>query len=351
MKCPSCGIVNEEDSKFCSNCGTSLEKKEKVKEEEKKPQRKNKKIILGVSVIGIVVVLVAFFSVLGYDTGEANELVGFANNEITEANTLLDNTISPKLGEFQKVDINVTSNNIDEEIQKITAWKNDASQLKSTVDTISRHLQKAKGFYQETLELRLPDWYYEYIDLKIKALDKDLERMSTMQSLLDNYVVYYGFSEYYLKGETEFVQVMDDLEAGNTKLNQKDFSGAAEMYRNALNNLRDGQIEYASAGDLIDFPYMDDLDEYLEYLDSALDALVDAAEFLGIGDVVQANTILNKATDNLEELSDISEDMLENQLDSWYSTNITGLEQEIAGLAEDVADLEQDATEVYEQNK
>ncbi len=147
------------------------------------------------------------------------------------------------------------------------------------------------------------------------------------------------------------MDVLDDLESGNTKLDQGDYSGAAGMYRDALDGLRDGKIEYTSAGDLIDLSYMEDLDEYLEYLDTALDALVDAAEFLGIGNVIQADTIMERASENLEDMGEVSEGMLENQLESWYDTNIEGLLQEIASLKEEVSDIEQDAKELYEQNQ
>jgi predicted nucleic acid-binding Zn ribbon protein len=343
MKCPNCGKTNEEDSTFCSNCGTPLK--------EKSQKKINKKIlvVLVVAVVAVILVVVAF-TVFRYDTGEANDLVDLANNEVSKANDLLDTIVSPKLSEFEKVNIDIESDKIDAEIQKVTAWKNDALQLKSTVATVSDHLKKAKRYYQETDTLRLSEWYHEYIALKVKALDKDLERMSTMQLLLDNYMVYYGFSEYYLKGEQEFVGVLDDLEAGNTKLDQGDYSGAADMYRDALEGLRDGRMEYTSAGDVIDLSYLEDLDEYLGHLDTALDLLVDAAEFLGIGNIFQANTVLDEVNESLEDLSGVSEDMLKDQLDSWYDTHIQGLVQEIESLAEDVSDLEQDAQNVYEQN-
>lgn len=370
MICPQCGVVNEEDSRFCSNCGTLLDseivKKERVVKEVEKdfeeeiPKKKGKGVVIAVLAVAIIVVAVVggYFTVFGYEVERADELVDMANQEISQGNNLLNNTVSPKLSEFRKANVDLeTENEINQEISTVKGWRNDAQDLMTTIDQVSNHLGKAKGYYMEVKELRLPGWYQEYIELKIQAVEKDLERMAKIRLLLGNYVVYYGFAENYLNGENELEDVLEDIEEGNKKLNEGDFDGAIALFESALEGIKDSKGDYGAAGELIDLDYVDDLDTYLDDLDSALETLVDAVELLDSLSFLPVSSLAEKVSGELnvvEGLSDrlegLSERALEGQLDSWYEVYIEGLISEIEDLLEEVQRLEQRAKDLYEEN-
>jgi tetratricopeptide (TPR) repeat protein len=343
VKCPECGFENEEGSTYCSNCGEML-----VKKMEKKGKGKVK-IIAGILVVVIAAGLgyVMFF---GDETERANELVELANGEIERGNEHL-NTVDVKLAEFREVNLDVgDEGEINNEVQVVSGFRQDAQQLKTTVGRVKDHFQKAKEYYEEADGLKLPGWYHEYIGLKVEALEKDLERMGRIEGLLDNYVLYYGFAESYLRAEVMLVDVLDALDEGNSRMGDGDYSGAVDSYKDALSQLRDSQEEFGNAGELIDLEYMEDLDVYLSGIDLALDALVDAAEFLNLGGFSQANTLLEDATEVLGSLGESPAPLVKEGLELWYEENIEKIISETEVLLREVKQLEEEARDLYEEN-
>ena len=163
MHCPECGFENEEGSTYCSNCGAMLVKK--------KMEKKGKnKVIAGVLVVAIIAAGLSYVMFFGYETERANELVELANNEIERGNEHL-NTVDAKLAEFREVNLDVDDEGeINNEVQVVSGFKQDAQQLKTTVGRVKDHFQKAKEYYEEADGLKLPGWYHEYIGLKMSSL-------------------------------------------------------------------------------------------------------------------------------------------------------------------------------------
>jgi tetratricopeptide (TPR) repeat protein len=354
-------MVNEEDSRFCSNCGALLVAEQTVKEvEDVKEKAPKKGVLVVVAAVAIIVVAVVggYFVVFGVETERADELVSMGNQEISQGNSLYNSMVSPKLSEFRKANVDLEKESeINQEISTVKGWRNDAQDLMRTIDEVSNHFENAKGYYMDAKELRLPGWYDEYIGLKIQAVEKDLERMAKVRLLLGNYVAYYGFAENYLNGEKELEDVLDDIGKGNKKLKEGDFDGAVSFFESALEGIKDSKGEYGAAGELIDLDYVDDVDTYLDDLDSALETLVDAVELLDSFSFLPISSLVEKVSGELgiveglsDEVAELSERALEGQLDSWYDVYIKGLISEIDDLLREVQRLEQQAENLYEAN-
>lgn len=349
VRCTECGFNNEDGSKFCSNCGSTLVPQ---KEPERKKSKSGRSKIL-IAALVVVILMVAGFSYItlfSYEIEEANDLVNRANSEIQNGNNLLTTSISPHIADFREISFDLgTASQQDSEIQYARTSSQNARQLMSTIPVIQGNFSTARDFFSQTEDLRLPAWYHDYIELKIKAIDKDLERMSKIGELLTNYALYYGFAENYLRGRDELQVLMDELKDGLEDVEGGNFTSAASAFQSALSHLRESNTQFDAASDIIPLDSLDQLMDQMEHVDSALEALSNATQLLGIGDTTQALTLLGLANNELDGLGEASTDLLEDQISSWHNQNIEGLLSEIQQLLTEVQQLEQEAQELYDQ--
>lgn len=355
MRCLECGYDNEEGSAFCSNCGSTLSSQTPTKEEPQKRGKSKKRtsplMIAAVATIIIIVGIVSYISLFSYDIQEANDLVEQANREIQNGNTLLTSSVRGKIAEYRKITFDLdTESELQNEIQYAKTTSQSAQQLTGTVTTIKGHFNNARNYFSQTHNLRLPAWYHDYIDLKIKAIDKDLERMSKIEELINNYILYYGFAEKYLQGRDELLTLMDALENGLEDVESGDFSSGASAFQTALSQLRESTVQFEDASTIISLDSLDELLDQMEHIDTALESLSDATQFLSSGDISQAMSLLALANDELAGVEKAPTALLEDQIDSWYETHILGLLTEIEHLLTQVTQYEQDAQELYDQH-
>jgi Arc/MetJ-type ribon-helix-helix transcriptional regulator len=349
MRCAECGYFNEEGSKFCSNCGSTLSTK-KIPEKKKLKGSTTKILIVILVAVIAMVVFFSYITFFSYDIEEANNLVDKANREIQNGNNLLNSTLNPQINDFREISFDVeTESALQTEIQYAKTTKQNAQQLMNTITTIKGNFNQAQNFFSETENLRLPTWYHDYIDLKIKALDKDLERMSKIEELLTNYILYYGFAENYLQGRDELYALMDELQDGLEDIDDGNFSSASSAFQSALSHLRESNDQLDAASAVISLDSLDQLLNQMEHIDSALEALSDATQFLSTGNISQAMYLLTLANEDLEGLGEAPTSLLEEQIDSWYDQNIQGLITDIEALLNEVNRYEQQAQQLYDQ--
>jgi len=348
VRCTECGFNNEDGSKFCSNCGSTLVPQ---KEPERKKSKGGRSKILIAAIIGISIVAVfSYITLFSYEIEEANDLVNRANSEIQNGNNLLTTSISPQIADFREITFDLeTESEQENEIQYARTSTQSAQQLMGTLSVIQGNFSTARDFFLETEDLRLPAWYHDYIELKIKAIDKDLERMSKIGELLTNYALYYEFAENYLRGRDELRTLMDQLGDGLEDVEGGNFSSAASAFQSALSHLRESTTQFDAASGIIPLDSLDQLLDQMEHVDSALEALSDATQLLSTGDIAQALTLLGLANNELDGLGEASTDLLEDQISSWYNQNIEGLLSEIEQLLTEITQYEQEAQELYDQ--
>ncbi|MBU7032862.1 MAG: hypothetical protein HXS53_10045 [Theionarchaea archaeon] len=348
MRCTECGFNNEEGSKFCSNCGSTLLLQKEPDRVKGKGGRSKILIVALVAVICIVAVF-SYLTFFSYEVEKANELVNKANREIQNGNNLLTTSISPKIADFREISFDLEAAELESEIQYARTSAQNAQQLMNTIPAIQGNFRKARDYFLETEDLRLPQWYHDYIDLKVKALDKDLERVSNLGELLTNYTLYYGFAETYLQGGDELQALMDELEEGLEKVEDGNFSSATTAFQSALSHLRESTAQFTAADEFISLDSLDELLDQMEQIDSALEALSDATRLLSTGDIPQALNLLGLADSELDGLGEAPTALLKDQISSWYDQNIEGLLSDIQQLLTEIQALEQEAQELYDQ--
>jgi Tfp pilus assembly major pilin PilA len=349
MRCPECGYNNEKGSKFCSNCGSALPPERKPEKKESKGGKSKIFIAALVVIIGVVIV-VSYVALFSYEIEEANNLVDKANREIQNGNNVLNTMLSPQMTDFREITFDVeTESAIETEIQYAKTTKQNAQQLTTTVTTIKGHLNQARNYFSETENLRLPAWYHDYIDLKIKALDKDMERMVKIEELLTNYTLYYGFAENYLQGRDELLALMDELEDGLEDIDDGNFSSAASAFQLALSHLRGSTTQLDAASHIISLDSLDQLLDQMGQIDSALESLSEATQSLSEGNISQAMSLLALANSDLAGLGEAPTSLLEEQIRTWYDQNIEELHTEIEALLNEVLQYEQQAQQLYDQ--
>jgi hypothetical protein len=349
VRCTECGFNNEDGSKFCSNCGSTLVP-QKEPERKKSKGGRSKILIAALVVVILMVAVFSYITLFSYEIEEANDLVNKANREIQNGNNLLTTSISPQIADFREITFDLeTESEQENEIQYARTSTQSAQQLMGTIPIIQGNFSTARDFFLETEDLRLPAWYHDYIELKIKAIDKDLERMSKIGELIANYALYYGFAENYLQGGDELRTLMDQLGDGLEDVEGGNFTSAASAFQSALSHLRESNTQFDAASDIIPLDSLDQLLDQMEHVDSALEALSDATQLLSTGDITQALTLLGLANNELEGLGEAPTTLLEDQISSWYNQNIEGLLSEIEQLLTEITQYEQEAQELYDQ--
>lgn len=73
MFCPKCGTKNEDNAKFCKNCGTTFKSAPKIQKVENKKSSNNTLIIAVAAIVCVLIVAAGFFMVFGDDLFNASD--------------------------------------------------------------------------------------------------------------------------------------------------------------------------------------------------------------------------------------------------------------------------------------
>ena len=73
MFCPKCGTENEDNAKFCKNCGTTFKSAPKIQKTENKKSSNNTLIIAVAAIVCVLIIAAGFFMVFGDDLFNASD--------------------------------------------------------------------------------------------------------------------------------------------------------------------------------------------------------------------------------------------------------------------------------------
>jgi hypothetical protein len=332
MQCPSCGRYLREESTVCYYCGYHTEE-EKIET----PLPLKKYVIASFLVI---VVGLSLFYVMRYETENADKLVRAARKEVEKGSELLQK-VESGLYPLRAVQV--------EAIDQISAEKNYASQSREGItsvlqylDSAEPHFERAEAFLEKTEGMRLPDWYYPFIDTEKDIIQKHKEYTRVLRALCINSEMYYEFAELYLQGEQLVIDLMNDMDRGTDHLESGDYTFAFAAYDSALQRAKEAQELYRAASKIIDLPYINGLLLNLNYLERALYNLSEAAHQMELGNTEEASFLAALGTNEVSSMIHMNKLQLKIEVTEWYKNNVTDLFNKLSNLQSEIEELEKE---------
>lgn len=185
--CIKCGEEIPLDGIYCQKCGAKISKSNNTSANLSK--LKSNKIPIIIFLVVLVVGGLFIFPSLWYQTDKADELIFNADNELTIADSKIDeyNKKVEALKEkysylyenfYDESNTNTSKTFPEVKLLGLNRYYSENEQLNSNKQEILNSYTNAKEYLLEAKKLRLPDWYYEFIDLQINACDKYIEAVN-----------------------------------------------------------------------------------------------------------------------------------------------------------------------------
>lgn len=332
MQCPSCGRYLREESTVCTYCGYH---KEEEKNETPFPLKK-----FGIASFLIIVVGLSLFYVTRYETDDADKLVRAARKEVEKGSDLLQK-VESELYPLRAVQVEASD--------QISAEKNYASESRVCITSVLQylnaaepHFERAEAFLEKTEGMRLPGWYYQYVDTEMDIIQKHKEYTRVLRTLCINSEMYYEFAELYLQGEQLVIDLMNDMDRGTDHLESEDYTFAFAAYDSALQQAKEAQEVYRAALKIIDLPYIDGLLSNVNYLERALYNLSEAAHQMELGNTEEANFLAALGTNEVSSMIHMNKLQLKTEVTEWYKNNVTDLFNELSSLQSEIEELKKE---------
>jgi len=327
MHCPRCGEEISDDTGSCEYCGFQYRKKN--------PHYRT--TIISFSIIFIVGLSLFYF--LRYDTDESDIMIQAAGREMEKGISIVKET-EENLSLLRDVHHEI----IDHAMVEREYASRSAELLRSAIvrlEEAAYSFERAKTFYTRCQSLHLSKQRNEYLDLELQLVTAYEEYVSILTELYQNYAIYYQFSVPYLTGEHLLVTILSDMDRGNDHLEGENYTFAAAAYESALRKLELLNQEYTQAHAILQLQYTSDFLSNLEYLERALNDLLDAAHQLEEGNVAIANFLALQGMNEVQSFLHINQSAFQTQMALWYHTHITDLQEKKTVLSRQIRALEE----------
>ncbi len=350
--CINCGEEIPKESIFCSKCGASI--KASGTSPKSKTASKNK---FAIPVIALVLIIVvgAYVLMPKYEIDEYNELVDKINNEINLGNAAIENydvELENSTEKWESLSWNTDNTYILQ--TNLNVMKNVDKNLNNNTELLNaanQNFSKAISYYKEIKDLYLPDWYYQYADLKIKSLEKMQEalatRISTDNKRKDMRKTAIGVIDgaiELIKGGEELIKLDLYIYANNYVAVEQSLTKSTQYLGASINKWNESYktVPLISLRGAINA---------VECIQSSVDYLVDAIYYEKRGNYYKSEELAELASNNLEKCVQIrSFENMELELDLWITKNIDPLVREEERLFSEADSFDKEAQDLWDKN-
>lgn len=350
MFCPHCGFSNEEDARFCVQCGKAFTAPRSAGSIQKRIGVK--KVATAAILILLIVGAAGYAFSPHYQTDEANKLIEQTNKAVADYNIALkDNTrlveslkkaIEDLFRAAAVADVNSAQGSL-KTISEII------SKLESNLREMKDHVSKAE-LMERIKELRVPGWYYEYVDMKLKAtktraalLDKTEELLSTLKSafrFLDN-LLKVGANIDIARKQLQAAAVAADKNIANAETSIRTALGAFQVAGFWLSRTQT-EFETGSARELVNVLLK--ARRGVEAFIAATQKMLEAVRNLQQGNIAEADRLIRSATADVNKANaELQMGELRTEFDNWLSRSTNKAVSEINSLNREITALEDEA--------
>jgi len=357
--CIKCGEEIPKDSLFCQKCGAKApEAKEDIPNSIPPKASQNKSRIAVALIITIVVGIAGAYFLLmpHYEWDKYNELIDKGNFEIDEGNRIREEYID-KLDEWNnkwdKIYWETGSAYVQENNLKIlNDYDNAIDNLNPLLVESSRHYGNAEIYYKEIKKLNLPDWTYEYIDLRIQSLQKRKQALSKEIEVDSKRKIGREFVIAYVDGQIDGLKFSEEMNKGLININLYNFDKAQTNIKNSQKYLSSWIYDWNNAYKKISINSLKSnittlqcLDSSMDYMSRGLDAFNNMNYTAATNYFEQGTSKMSLCTNTVRSPEDIGLD-----LSLWIEKNIEPLQNQADKLYEESTELEEQSDKIWEQN-
>ena len=357
--CIKCGEEITKDSIFCSKCGTKApEIKEEIQNSSSSITLQNKSKI-GVALIITILVGIAgayFLLMPHYEWDKYNELIDKGNFEIYEGNRIREE-YTDKLDEWNnkwdKIYWQTGSSYVQENNLKILRdYDNAIDNLNPLLVESSRHYGNAEIYIKEIKTLNLPDWTYEYIDLRIQSLQKRKQALSKEIEVDSKRKIVRDFVIAYVDGQIDGLKFSEEIKKGLINTNLYNFDKAQINIKNSQKYLNSWIYDWNNAYKKIPINSLKSNINTLQCMDSSMDYMIKGLDALNNRNYSVATNYFEQGTSKMSLCTKTvrSSEDVDLDLSLWIEKNIEPLQKQADKLYEESTKLEEQSNKIWEQN-
>jgi predicted nucleic acid-binding Zn ribbon protein len=350
--CINCGEEIPKESIFCSKCGASI--KASGIDLKNKPVSKNK-ALLPIALILIIVVVGVYALLPKYEIDEYNELIDKINIEIELGNAAIekyDREIESSTEIWEGISWSTENTYILQ--TNLNVMKNVDKNLNNNTESLNaanQHFSKAISYYKEIKDLYLPDWYYQYTDLKIKSLEKMQEALATRISTDNKRKDMRKTAIGVIDGAIELIKGSEELIKLDQYIYSNNYVAAEQSLTKSTQYLGASINKWNESYKTVPLISLRSAINAVECIQSSVDYLIDAIYYEKRGNYYKSEELAELAFNNLEKCVQIrSYENMGLELDLWVTKNIDPLVREEERLFSEADSFDKEAQDLWDKN-
>lgn len=357
--CIKCGEEIPKDSTFCPKCGAkTAETKEDIPNYTPPKVLQNKTRIAVALIITIVVGIAGAYFLLmpHYEWDKYNELIDKANFEIDEGNKILEeynNKLDYWNSRWDTIQWETSSSYVQENnLKTMIEYDKAIDNLNQLLIEINRHYGNAEIYDKEIKTLNLPNWTYDYIDLRIQSIQKRKQALSKDMEAGKNREIGRDFLIDYIDGQVDGFKFIEEMDKVSTNLNLLNFSSAQINTRNAQRYLNSWIADWNNAYKKIPINSLRSNINSLQCVEGSMDDVIRGMDAMTNSNYIQATNYFEQGTNKLSLCTNTirSPEDIGIDLSLWIDKNIVPLQNEAIRLYGESDFLEDQSDLIWAEN-